>query len=577
MLWVVSSRCTSMRHCIAFALLAQPVFSLMTSSLPDAKVLPDLDTLAATANSYASSHGLLVERSGGHFQAAPMSLLPNVFPSAAFEQATSLAPLWNVLVDRISRDSDFLQGTLGGDVSDADPFTAKLLRLYVQLYPKGGSGAEPSSMSSPSSWAPQADRFNIHRGDYMLHPSDDAALPGTSSSSSPPPTQALALKQIELNTIAASFASLACRTAQLHSYLTARFDCDSFLRSNEDKVVGRRGSPDDARSGGLRRRGVPPNPTLTALPHAMKLAVDRYRDRFGVADCVVLFVVQPGETNTVDQRMLEFELFDRHGISVVRLSLAECQARVALQSGSGALVLDGKDEIALVYFRAGYAPTDYPSGDTGAEWRARELLENSRATKAPSLGYHLAGTKKVQQALARPGAVERYFDDSPDDAAALRECFAGLWSLGQDASDDDLSAVRRVLEGQQAKFVLKPQREGGGYNFYGDKMLEKLRAHVSVDEDGGRLVLDKTLGEYILMERLFPPAQTSILLRGGVIEGSGETVSELGCYGTILVSFDGKEVLHNEYAGFLLRTKFESVDEGGVASGFATLSSPYLV
>jgi glutathione synthase len=90
-------------------------------------------------------------------------------------------------------------------------------------------------------------------------------------------------------------------------------------------------------------------------------------------------------------------------------------------------------------------------------------------------------------------------------------------------------------------------------------------------------VLDRTLGEYILMERLFPPSQTSILLRGGVVEGSGETVSELGCYGTILVSHDGRDVLHNEYAGFLLRTKFESVDEGGVASGFATLSSPYLV
>jgi glutathione synthase len=41
-------------------------------------------------------------------------------------------------------------------------------------------------------------------------------------------------------------------------------------------------------------------------------------------------------------------------------------------------------------------------------------------------------------------------------------------------------------------------------------------------------------------------------------------------------SFDG-ETLHNEYAGFLLRTKFEHVDEGGVASGFATLSSPFLL
>jgi glutathione synthase len=29
-------------------------------------------------------------------------------------------------------------------------------------------------------------------------------------------------------------------------------------------------------------------------------------------------------------------------------------------------------------------------------------------------------------------------------------------------------------------------------------------------------------------------------------------------------------VIHNEYAGFLLRAKFANIDEGDVASGFAT-------
>jgi glutathione synthase len=77
------------------------------------------------------------------------------------------------------------------------------------------------------------------------------------------------------------------------------------------------------------------------------------------------------------------------------------------------------------------------------------------------------------------------------------------------------------------------------------------------------------------MERLFPPQQRAILLRNGQVEGTGMSISELGCFGAIVTSGDG-EVIHNEYAGFLLRTKFSGVDEGGVASGFATLSSPYL-
>ena len=77
------------------------------------------------------------------------------------------------------------------------------------------------------------------------------------------------------------------------------------------------------------------------------------------------------------------------------------------------------------------------------------------------------------------------------------------------------------------------------------------------------------------MQRLFPPQQRAVLLRGGKVEGSGESISELGCFGCLVVDPDGT-ILHNKYAGFLLRTKFSGVDEGGVASGFATLSSPYL-
>jgi len=110
-------------------------------------------------------------------------------------------------------------------------------------------------------------------------------------------------------------------------------------------------------------------------------------------------------------------------------------------------------------------------------------------------------------------------------------------------------------------------------------MAEKLRANCEVsssDDDGGAgLSLGPALSDFILMERLFPPQQRAVLLRNGRVEGVGMTISELGCYGTIVASGDG-EIVHNEYAGFLLRTKFSGVDEGGVASGFATLSSLYL-
>lgn len=49
-------------------------------------------------------------------------------------------------------------------------------------------------------------------------------------------------------------------------------------------------------------------------------------------------------------------------------------------------------EVAVVYFRSGYAPEQYP---TDKEWNVRLTIERSKALKCPSIHYHLAGTKKV--------------------------------------------------------------------------------------------------------------------------------------------------------------------------------------
>ncbi|KAG4913953.1 hypothetical protein JHK84_054404 [Glycine max] len=72
--------------------------------------------------------------------------------------------------------------------------------------------------------------------------------------------------------------------------------------------------------------------------------------------------------------------------------------------------------ISVIYFRAGYTPIDYPSESVSDislfaahkhEWSARILMEQSSAVKCPSISYHLVGTKKIQQELAKPGVLER--------------------------------------------------------------------------------------------------------------------------------------------------------------------------
>ena len=115
------------------------------------------------------------------------------------------------------------------------------------------------------------------------------------------------------------------------------------------------------------------------------------------------------------------------------------------------------------------------------------------------------------------------------------------------------------------------------------------------------------------MERILPPAQPGLMLRHGVLTEL-EVVSELGIYGVFLRSTrmtwrartrsggwsgcmltaasaavrasvhalaailhsDGDRILLNEDGGHLLRTKGASVDEGGVAAGYAHIDSPLL-
>jgi glutathione synthase len=97
-------------------------------------------------------------------------------------------------------------------------------------------------------------------------------------------------------------------------------------------------------------------------------------------------------------------------------------------------------------------------------------MERSMAIKCPSIQYHLAGTKKVQQALAKPGILKRFLSDDKQ-IESIKEIFTGLYSLDKDEGGDD--AVAMALKNPE-RFVLKPQREGGGNNVYGVDIVGAL-------------------------------------------------------------------------------------------------------
>ena len=262
-------------------------------------------------------------------------------------------------------------------------------------------------------------------------------------------------------------------------------------------------------------------------------------------------------------------------------------------------------EVTTLYLRAGYAPAEYTSE---AAWEARYHLERSAAVKCPSVLTHLAGTKKVQQVLATPDSLHlRRFLPSESIAERVRNTFMPMYSLDS-GSEAGKEGRRLALSEDCERFVMKPQREGGGNNIYRRKIKE---------------VLEKTPEEewakYVLMEMVeTPKGQRNVIFRNGETK-EGEVICELGVFGTCLwrtgdategtssvaaaeglaeeyggtgvvgagrditktglssAGSDKISIIENEEAGYLLRTKGESSEEGGVAAGFGAIDSCCLI
>lgn len=385
------------------------------------------------------------------------------------------------------------------DTIQVDEFTGNLFKIYETVQDEGVA---------------QRVALGLLRSDYMIQSAN-----------------ANSIKQVELNTVASSFGGIAPNISRFNRYILQEL-------GHSDKL-----------------ENLPENNALSGLCQGMLEAWKMY----GNSKAVILFIVEDVTYNICDQRFHEFEIRKlQPQVKVIRRTLTEMADRGSLTSDNE-LKIDNYI-VGVIYFRAGYEPGHYPSKK---EWDARLMMERSLAIKSPSIHYHLAGTKKIQQALARSGAVEMFLTEAKK-IEAVKDIFAGLYGLDFDEFGDQ--AVQMALDNPD-RFVLKPQREGGGNNIYG---LEIRDAMLKMKDSKERTA-------WILMERIHPPVITGYIVRPG---GSNppslsEMVSELGIFGVVIG--DSQKIYVNKEVGHMLRTKLSSANEGGVAAGLGALDSPYLI
>ena len=334
--------------------------------------------------------------------------------------------------------------------------------------------------------------------------------------------------QVEINTVSAGFAGVLESLSQVHLSNRAHY---------YPELTG----------------DFPINLPCTHFASAIHQTVLLHNERWGRKSNTILFIIEEGERNVTDQFALELRLVRDYRLTVIRRSLGKINPQLL----ENHLFVDGL-EVPLVYFRSGYDPKHYPSGK---EWEVRELIEKSRAVKCPTVLGQLAGTKKVQQLWCTENMMQ--FGLSSDECETLQKVFA----VQTDPSVDEQSRITAI--DNPTHWVLKPQREGGGNNMYGQDMISALE---TLDKD--------ELSQFVLMEKMIPVPQPALAIDGPksinartivpiMVE---EAVSEIGIYSYYIPAGD-----INQVAGHLVRTKEKNVSEGGVNSGFSSLDTLHLV
>ncbi|RNF01501.1 glutathione synthetase [Trypanosoma rangeli] len=512
------------------------------------------------AKAFALGLTMRMEEHGETTTHIPLTLQPARMRRGEFDALCRLQLLWNEAVNNTARNFPFLLEALRETAVSDTEFTGKLVDILQEVY----LGTAPY----------QSLMLGVFRADYMRS-SAAAAVEEADAATA-------AWKNVEINTISCSFTGLSPLVSDFHQHLAAY---QRALRGGTARNGNFAGATPDLDDGGTLERST----TAKMVPATLAAAVAAWSHQQGFAarraayeeeqpqqcrwmDPVVLVIVQENERNVCDQFVLILELLESHGIISLRRTLRELHESMRLHpvpDGPPLAVVDGRYPVAVAYFRSTYVLTDFP---TEAMWATRLAVERSSAIKCPSIPYHLLTFKKFQQLFCDVDRVLTPIAFVGDAAKAhqLQRHFVPQYSLNP--AEVGEAAVQRIIADalqHPARYVLKPQLEGGGNLFFGEAMQEVLRTTEGADA----ALYKKVRREYILMSRIDVHAHSgAFLINGNVVQLENNISSELGFYGVILSDANGC-LLQNACAGYLVRSKPADAEDGGVIRGISALDS----
>ncbi|CAK3303301.1 glutathione synthase [Vibrio crassostreae] len=466
---------------------------------------------------WAIMHGVAFRQSDNTARHCPFSLAPMSIERKVFEHLLRGTPLITKLINNVSEDHDFLQSSLS-DMAKADPFFGRLMELHQQAH---GSADERLN--------PARQPLLLMRTDFM----DDRRH---------------GAKVIEFNGIAAGMAPFGQRATEFHSFMQNQW-ANVYNNWLEDPSA----TPAE-------------NQGLTQLAYGIANAARQVKADFNEQDKpVFLMVVQKNEDNVYDQHLLEVEL-QKQGIRTVRRTFEQLSCQ--LSSGDNQrLLLKDVGAVDVVYLRAGYQYSDYWAPELNESVcchtlsQTRLFMEQHHVAMNATISQQLATSKTMQMLLTMmPAAEYARWGLTLQEAELVKSVLADMKPIGSEVIE------WFNTQADKQEWVLKNQGEGGGHCVFGDDISEQLSQLEPEEYDA-----------WALMQRLYPHERDvpTIAVRDTQQTLVTDLVSEVGLF---TAYYQGKPVTELDgYAGYLIRSKPASENEGGIHSGKGILDSLVLI
>lgn len=468
------------------------------------------------ATEWAIMHGVAFRQADKSAKHCPFSIAPMSMARKTFQQLRQVTPIITKLISRISEDHDFLQTSLA-DLAKADPFFARLFALHQQAHGKVNNRLKPARKP-----------LLLMRTDFM----DDRTY---------------GAKIIEFNGIAAGMAPFGQRATEFHAYMNNQWT-DVYHHWLENS----KSTPAD-------------NKSLVQLAFGISQAANKVKASFTSQEkdhqATFLMVIQENEDNVYDQHLLEVEL-QSLGIRTVRRTFK--QLSTELSTGlNQRLMLAEVGAIDVVYLRAGYQYSDYYSPEQDKNIccqtlsQTRLFIEQHHVAVNATFSQQLATSKAMQMRLSLmlPQDYTRW-GLTLEEGKLVKRVLADMKPVNQE------TIAWFNTQTTKQEWVLKNQGEGGGHCVFGDDIGNKLKQLKPQEHDA-----------WTFMQRLFPHEReaATIAIRDSKATQVDNLVGEIGLF---TAYYDGEPVTElNGYAGYLIRSKPASENEGGIHSGKGILDS----